>query len=109
MESSRDRWRLSLRLVVPLVAIGLPLLVVGLALPTWVAWESPTPMPYSWPAHHRLYLHTAGESASCTVDDGTTEPFTVSIRQHDGARVPDQQLVPLDAGPATVTCDAPVT
>src|SRR6266516_4357140 len=99
MESNRDRWSRVIRLVVTLVAIGLPLLVGGIALPTWVAWESPTSMPYSWPAHHRLYLHTAWEAASCTVDDGVTERFTVVIRQHDRSlRAAGQQVAALDSG-----------
>jgi hypothetical protein len=73
-------WTRRLRLVLTLLVLGLVLGAVGVLLPLVVMLEPATPMPYSWPAHHALFLHTDGEAAECTVDDGVTEPFTVVLR-----------------------------
>jgi hypothetical protein len=110
VEPETDPWKWRKRLVSALNAIGAGMLLLGTTLPWLVSWEPTTPTPYSWPAHHSLYLHTDGGAAHCTVDDHVTEPFTVFIPAADTViRVAGRQVAALDTGPATVTCDAPVT
>jgi len=96
------------RILVTLQILGLACVAVGIVLPVAVAHESPTLMPYAWPAHHALYLHTTGDPAQCTVDDGVTEPFTISIPGSRTYHVAGRHIAALDAA-ATVTCTAPVT
>jgi hypothetical protein len=99
-------------LVVAAVQVfGLGMAVFVSALTLVVAHEPSTPMPFSWPAHHSLYLHTDGVTAAeCTIDDRVTAPFTISIPEDlPAAQTPGHQLAALDVGPATVTCTEPVT
>jgi hypothetical protein len=110
MEPDKDRWKWRKRLVAAVSGVGLGMMTLGGTLPLLVSWESATPMPYSWPAHHSLYLHTDGRTAHCSVDDHVTEPFTVSIPEAaTSVRVAGRHVAALDSGPATVTCDASVT
>jgi hypothetical protein len=110
ISASPEGWKQRRRVLKVLGSFGLALLAVGVTLPWLISFESPTPMPYAWPAHHALYLHTDGQAAQCTVDDGVTEPFTVTIPGSDDTyRVTGTRLSALDHGPATMRCTEPVT
>jgi len=110
ISTTPEGWRARRRVLVALRYLALALILIGSTLPQLISWESPTPMPYAWPAHHALYLHTDGRPAQCTVDDGVTEPFTVSIVDVGTSfRMAGQRVAALDNGPATVTCTEPVT
>jgi hypothetical protein len=61
-----------------LVVCGLLTNALDLGLRS-LSHEAPTPTPYTLPAHHAVYVHTAGGPTECGVDDGVTEPFLVSI------------------------------
>jgi hypothetical protein len=110
ISTTPEGWKQRRRALTVLSSFGFALLTVGLTLPWLVSFESPTPMPYSWPAHHSLYLHTDGHASQCTVDDGVTEPFTVAIPgSGKDFRVAGVRVRALDHGPATVRCTEPVT
>jgi hypothetical protein len=92
--------------VAGLFALGLLLCCVGIAPSFALGFESPTPMPYQWPAHHAVYLHT-DHTAGCRIDDGVHEAFTVMIPE-SGVDLGGRRLGAQDTD-ATITCTDPVT
>ncbi|OLB79054.1 MAG: hypothetical protein AUI14_11280 [Actinobacteria bacterium 13_2_20CM_2_71_6] len=82
---------------------------IGLVLPFVLALEPATSMPYSWPAHHAIYLHTTYVSSECTIQSPGYEPVIVSIPAADPMPFSGRRLPAREYGPATVTCSRPTT
>jgi hypothetical protein len=89
--------------VAGLLAIGVDLWLRSLA------GEAATPTPYSWPAHHAIYLHTSGDPTECRVDDGVTEPFVVSIPATSVVSLGGRELDGSSSDAIITSCTAPTT
>jgi hypothetical protein len=97
-------WRRRRAFLWALLAVGLAALSLGWLMPLALAGEPATPMPYTWPAHQAIFLHTATHSAKCTITEKGVEIDHVEIPTATPLPFTGVHLAPRASGPATVTC-----
>jgi hypothetical protein len=96
------------RIVSGLSVLGALFCGLGIGLPVGLSFETPTPMPYHWPAQHAAYLHTDGSPTACRIDDGVHEPFTLTIPTGSVIRLAGRTIA-ANSTDATIACTAPTT
>ena len=101
-------WRRTVPLWVLAVA-GLPAFGLGLVLPIVLAIRPHTPMPYTVPPGHAVFLYTTSHATNCTVSECGVETLHVSIAEAEPLPFTGYRLAPRRAASVTVSCTQPAT